>query len=251
MRPIRAMMSQPLRAPLAGALLLALAACTPAPPGVDIWDPWEAENRARHEANQGVDRLIAGEGGGIAAALPAPVYLGVSNFAANAGAPSDTLNYLLQGRIGHATESTFRFILNTTLGIGGLFDFAGAIGLEGRRTDFGETLHVWGVREGAYLELPFIGPATERDAAGYAVDLLIDPLNALRPGLRGRAVGARTGARVAARIGDREAYSDFFDALIAESEDSYARARLLYLQYRRFQLEGTARIDDFDPYEEF
>lgn len=236
---------------LALVLAMGLAACSAAPPGTDIWDPYEAENRARHAANQGVDRLISGEEGGLAEALPAQARRGVANFAANAGGPADTLNYLLQGRPGPAIEVTFRFLLNSTLGLGGLFDFAAAIGLERRRTDFGETLHVWGAPEGAYLELPLIGPSTERDALGLAVDFAIDPLNALRPpGLRNRAVAARTTARALARIGDRAEYSDFYEALIAESLDSYAQARLLYLQYRRFVLEGEARIDDFDPYEE-
>ena len=233
------------------AAALALAACTPAPPGVEVWDPYEAENRERHAANRGVDTLIAGGEGGLAGAIPPRAHRGIENFAANAGAPADTLNFLLQGRIEPAVATTFRFLLNSTLGIGGLFDFAGALGIEGRRTDFGETLFVWGAPEGAYLELPFIGPATERDAAGYAVDVLIDPLNALRPGVRGRAVAARSGARVLARIGDRAEYSDFYEALIAESEDSYAQARLMYLQFRRFQLEGVARVDDFDPYDGF
>lgn len=233
---------------LAAAVATLLAACSPAPPGADVWDPFEAENRARHDANLSVDRLLIGEGGGT---LPGPLRRGTQNFAANAGAPSDTLNFVLQGRPGLAAETTFRFLLNSTLGIAGLFDVATALGLEGRRTDFGETLFVWGAPEGAYVVLPFLGPATERDTLGLIVDAAIDPLNALRPGaLRNRAVAARTGARVAARIGDRAEYSEMFDALIGESADSYVQARLLYLQNRRFQLEGEARIDDFDPFEE-
>ena len=242
-------MPHPPRLPvLAAAVAMLLAACSPAPPGPDIWDPFEAENRERHEANLSVDRLLIGEGGGT---LPGPLRRGTQNFAANAGAPSDTLNFVLQGRPGLAAESTFRFLLNSTVGIAGLFDVATALGLEGRRTDFGETLFVWGAPEGAYVVLPFLGPSTERDTLGLIVDAAIDPLNTLRPGaLRNRAVAARTGARVAARIGDRAEYSEMFDALIGESADSYVQARLLYLQNRRFLLEGEARIDDFDPFED-
>ena len=234
---------------LVSVLTLALAACSPAPPGVELWDPFEAENRARHDENLAVDRLLTGgEGGGE---LPGPLRRGSQNFAANAGGPADTLNYVLQGRPGLAVETTFRFLLNSTLGLGGLFDFASALGLEGRRTDFGETLHVWGAPEGAYVVLPFLGPSTERDTLGMIVDFAIDPLNALSPArLRNRAVGARTGTRALARIGDRAEYSEMFEALIGRSADSYAQARLLYLQNRRFRLEGAARIDDFDPYED-
>lgn len=229
--------------------LVLLAACTPAPPGVDIWDPHEDRNRAAHEINRGVDRLTAGEDGQIA--LPAPVRRGVRNFALNAGGPSFVLNSALQGRVDRVVAHSFRFLINSTLGIGGLFDVATEIGIEARRTDFGETLHVWGVPEGAYVELPLVGPSTERDAAGFFIDFLIDPLNQLDPTSRARqAVAARTTARVLARIGERADYSDFVDALITESADSYTQARLLYLQYRRFLLEGGARIDEFDPYED-
>jgi phospholipid-binding lipoprotein MlaA len=229
----------------------ALAGCSPAPPGVEIWDPFEDENRARHRANLDLDDLIAGEGEGGLAAFPAPLRRGAANFAANAGGPADVLNYLLQGRPAHAAGTTLRFVLNSTVGLAGLFDPATALGMEGRRTDFGETLHVWGAPEGAYLELPLLGPSTERDAFGMIVDLAIDPLNTLRPpGLRNRALVARTGARGLARIGDRVEYSEMFDALIGESADSYAQARLLYLQNRRFVLGGEASIPDFDPYED-
>jgi phospholipid-binding lipoprotein MlaA len=232
-----------------GLLALALAGCTQAPPGTEVWDPHEEENRRIHAGNQQLDRAFLGSGG--SRALPAPVRRGVSNFAANAGGPADTLNSLLQGRIEAAGANAFRFIINTTVGLGGLFDIAGGIGLQGRRTDFGETLHVWGAPEGAYLELPLLGPSTERDAAGFAIDFLIDPLNFLSPTSRAvRAVTARTLARGIARIGERADYSEFVDALIIESTDSYARARQLYLDYRRFVLEGGARIDEFDPYED-
>ncbi|MGY6409744.1 MAG: MlaA family lipoprotein [Alkalilacustris sp.] len=232
--------------------LAALAACSAPPPGVDVWDPQEAQNREAHALNQRLDGLIAGGGGG--ASLPAPVTRGATNFANNAGAPSDTLNSLLQGRPGPAIENGLRFLINTSFGIGGLFDMATPLGIEGRRTDFGETLHVWGVREGAYQELPLLGPSTERDTAGRIVDLLIDPLNALRPpGTRNRLIVARAGTRGVANLGERAAYAEAIDALITGSVDSYASTRLLYLQTRRFRLDGAAALSDdgaapFDPF---
>lgn len=240
---------------LAAALgVAALAACTAPPPGVEVWDPHEAQNREAHAVNQGLDQLIAGDGSGPG--LPTPVTRGATNFANNAGAPSDTLNSVLQGRPGPAVRNTLRFVVNTTVGIGGLFDVATALGIEGRRTDFGETLHVWGVREGAYQELPLLGPSTERDTAGWFIDLLIDPLNALRPpGTRNRLIAARIGTRAVANLGERATYADAIDALITGSADSYARTRLLYLQTRRFRLDGEAAltddtVDPFDPFVE-
>ena len=234
--------------------MAALGACSSAPPGVEIWDPHEAQNREAHALNQRLDRSIAGRGGGPS--LPTPVTLAATNFANNAGAPSDTLNSLLQGRPGPAIENALRFVVNTTLGLGGLFDMATPLGIAGRRTDFGETLHVWGVREGAYQELPFIGPSTERDTAGRVLDLALDPLNALRPpGTRNRLILARAGTRAVANLGERATYAEAIDALITGSADSYARARLLYLQTRRFRLDGAAAladevVDPFDPYVE-
>jgi phospholipid-binding lipoprotein MlaA len=114
-------------------------------------------------------------------------------------------------------------------------------------TDFGETLHIWGVGEGAYLEVPFIGPSTERDLAGAVVDILIDPLNQLPRKER----LAATGAKVAGKIADRGRYSDLTDSVLYESADSYAQARLLYLQNRRFELGQTSDEGSFvDPYED-
>ncbi|MBK5926012.1 VacJ family lipoprotein, partial [Rhodobaculum claviforme] len=247
----------PRRAPLvlvlAAVPALALAACTPAPPGVDIWDPQEAQNREAHAINRRLDAAVPGGAGGDGVGVPRPVARGVANFAANAGQPSNILNSVLQGRPDPAIRNTLRFMLNTTVGIGGLFDVAGALGIEGRWTDFGETLHVWGLPEGAYQELPVIGPSTERDSVGFVVDLLIDPLNALRPpGTRNRVLAARHGSRALALLGERADYSEALDALIGQSADSYVQTRLLYLQSRRFRLDGTAALeqDVFDPYDD-
>ncbi len=232
--------------------LAALAACSPAPPGVDVWDPQEAQNREAHAFNQRLDRVIAGSGTGPS--LPAPLTVAAANFANNAGGPSDTLNSVLQGRPGDAIGNALRFMVNTTFGIGGLFDIATPLGVEGRRTDFGETLHVWGVREGAYQELPLLGPSTERDTAGLIVDLLFDPFNALRPvSTRNRLILARATTRGIANLGERATYAEAIDALITASPDSYARTRLLYLQTRRFRLDGEAALADdvFDPFDPY
>ncbi|MGY6634758.1 MAG: MlaA family lipoprotein [Alkalilacustris sp.] len=235
-------------------LALVTAGCTPAPPGVEVWDPQEAQNREAHAINRRLDGLVAGGDGDGAPRLPRPVARGVANFAANAGGPSDILNSLLQGRPGPTVENTLRFMLNTTVGLGGIFDVAGGLGIPGRRTDFGETLHVWGVPEGAYQELPLLGPSTERDSVGFVVDLIIDPLNALRPpGTRNRVLAARHGSRIVALLGERADYAEALDALIGQSADSYVQTRLLYLQSRRFRLDGTAALeeDPFDPYDDW
>ncbi|SDW71775.1 MlaA family lipoprotein [Litoreibacter albidus] len=229
-------------------LAVAVAGCTAAPIGVGVNDPIETQNRGTHSVNRAIDKaFVSPASKGYGKALPMPVRTGVSNFASNLNLPGQVLNNLLQFRIENAGHNAFRFLVNTTFGFGGVLDVATDAGLDNRFTDFGETLHVWGAPEGAYLELPLVGPSTERHAAGRIVDLLMNPLNF---GAEGSLKTAATGASVAARFGDRYQYSDLIDSVLYESEDSYSQARLLYLQSRRFKLSGGAQPDYIDPYED-
>ncbi len=227
-----------------------LAACSVAPPGTDIHDPYEASNREVHELNKRLDSALSSPGADRRPVAP-EIAIPVSNFAANAGLPSAVLNNLLQGNVGGAATNTFRFILNSTVGVAGLFDPAGAIGLPEEETDFGETLHVWGVAEGAYLELPVVGPSTERDAAGRIVDAVIDPLGSIvGQDLRTAATVARVGDRAI----DRRQFGNAVDDILHNSADSYAQSRLIYLQNRRFELgmePPDANIDGEGPIDPF
>jgi phospholipid-binding lipoprotein MlaA len=234
------------------AMAASLAGCGPAPVAQGINDPDEAQNRQTHEFNRALDRaFFRPASGAYGGAIPEPVRQGVSNFAANLDLPGDVLNSIAQGRAGPAAENTLRFALNATVGIGGLFDPARALGLNGRPTDFGETLHVWGVAEGAYHELPLLGPSTDRDTVGALVDFALNPL---RLALPRREANAAVVASFGSTLGDRYRFADTFDSILYESADSYAQTRLLYLQNRRFQLGQTATDaagEDFvDPYED-
>ncbi len=215
-------------------------------------DPDEAKNREVHAFNQAVDRAFfrpaSGAYGGV---VPEPLRQGVANFAGNLDLPGDVVNNLLQGRIGKAAGNTLRFAINTTIGIGGLFDPARAMGVEGDPTDFGETLHVWGVPEGAYQELPILGPSTDRDTVGRIVDFAMNPVRLAFP----EHATAITAAGFGSTLGDRYRYKTTYDSILYESADSYAQARLLYLQNRRYELGQDAGAaaggDDFvDPYED-
>ena len=245
---------RPLR--LAGlcAVLSLTVACAHRPAGQDIYDPLEPQNRKVHEFNRTVDRTIVrpiartfGGGGGA----NGPVRRGVSNFASNLDQPRHVVNNVLQGRIENAGHNFFRFLVNTTVGFGGLLDPATDMGLEERDTDFGETLHVWGSGEGRYLELPLLGPSTERDALGRIVDTVMNPTRAIADEqLR----TASSVAGLADRVGDRSQFSNTLDDILYESADSYAQTRLLYLQNRRFELSGgeaPSEEDGFDPFESF
>lgn len=230
------------------AVVSALAACaTPDGPEA-INDPFEAQNRAIHQVNRGIDRAVLRPGArGYGTAVPGPVRKGVDNFAGNLGLPGMVVNDLLQARVDDALWNASRFLFNTTIGLAGVLDPSTAMGLTERETDFGETLHVWGVGEGVYLELPLLGPSTGRDAVGKAVDMAMNPLNFVLPSDRAGAVAA---IGVAAQFGDRYEHSDFIDSVLYDSADSYAQARLLYLQNRRFELSRSQEPDYFDPYED-
>lgn len=224
------------------------AACAPADRG-PIWDPHEAQNRAVHAANRSLDEAIFGGRAAAAAgaALPAPVLKGVVNLAGNLDQPLAVANNLMQFRPGAAAHNALRFLVNSTLGLGGLLDIASDLGLPARPTDFGETLHVWGVPEGAYVELPLLGPSTERDAIGMIADHALNPMRVVIPA---RLRPAATALDLGARLVERSEASEFVADILYGSADSYAQARLLYLQNRRFRLGDTRYVDDFDPYED-
>ena len=230
-----------------GASLMILSACAAPPPSATINDPEEAKNRDIHAFNVALDKALVRPAADLyGTVLPPPVQQGVSNFAANLDVPGEVVNQLLQGRPGYALENTFRFAVNTVIGIGGLFDPATAIGVPGRRTDFGETLHVWGAGEGIYVELPALGPSTERDAVGKVVDILMNPVSLLLPTPERYYA---TAAKLGSKIGDRHRYSATIDSILYDSADGYAQARLLYLQNRRFELGQVVAAEDFeDPY---
>ncbi|WP_162302381.1 MlaA family lipoprotein [Tabrizicola thermarum] len=230
-----------------------LAAGCAAPSGpTAINDPFEPVNRQVHGFNKAVDRgLVAPASQGVGS-VPEPIRRGVDNLAGTLALPGDIANNLLQLRLADAAQNTLRLGVNLTFGLAGLLDVASEAGLEGKPTDFGETLHVWGVGEGPYLELPLAGPSTLRDTVGIIVDTALDPVNRALPV---REATAALGIRLFSRLGDRSRFSATVDSILYDSADSYAQARLLYLQNRRFTLSrGKAAEggDDafIDPYED-
>jgi phospholipid-binding lipoprotein MlaA len=236
---------------VAAAAVAAVAGCAAPPPPATFNDPDEARNREVHAFNAAVDRNVIRPVSGLFGEGRGPVSQGLGNVANNLGEPGRVVNGLLQGRPQHAVPNTLRFAINTTLGIGGLFDPATALGIEGRDTDFGETLHVWGAPEGAYVVVPFLGPSTDRDLLGTIVDAALDPLGRLLPEREARIA---TGVKISGRLADRSRFGGTVDSVLHESADSYAQTRLLYLQNRRFELgqtSGAAADEGFiDPYED-
>ncbi len=225
-----------------------LTACGPAIPTPGISDPREAQNRQFHKFNLAVDknvvRPLANSTGKI---IPPEVKQGVVNFADNLSLPGSVVNNILQLRFGMALENTTRFAINSTVGIGGVFDPATAAGVIGKPTDFGETMYRWGVREGYYVELPLLGPSTDRDALGKVVDYVLDPMRLILPPNSRISLFAQLGSK----LSDRSKYSETVDSILYDSADSYAQARLLYLDNRRFNLGEVPAESSFeDPYAE-
>ncbi len=228
------------------AVAFVVAGCSVGDPTQSVNDPYEQANRSVHAFNKGLDRVILRPAGRVAAATPEEITTPITNFADNAGLPNAIANGLLQADIGGAATNTMRFVVNSTVGVLGLLDPAGAIGLAEEKTDFGETLAVWGVGEGAYIEMPLFGPSTQRDAVGFVVDLVLDPLDHVGTVEQ---INYGTTARGLDLAITRGRFMDTFDGLLYESADSYSQARLAYLQNRRFELGDTApAIDEIDPF---
>ena len=141
-------------------------------------DPFEDFNRAVFDFNEALDAAIFLPLAKIYRAIfPKPVRDTFRNFMRNLNAPFILANDVLQGEGERAGMTLSRFLINTTLGVGGLFDMATGLGVPYHDEDFGQTLGVWGVEEGVYLVLPVIGPSTVRDGFGKVGDAFLNPLN--------------------------------------------------------------------------
>ncbi len=234
-------------------LLPLLAACA-APQASGIHDPYEGVNRRVHAFNVGVDRQLSAITGGGEKAAPSgkvsvkdELLITASNVTSNLSLPGKVVNHLLQGRPDAAARNALRFGINSTLGLGGLFDPAGMdFALPETDTDFGETLHVWGVGEGAFVMLPILGPTTERDLAGRVVDFAIDPVGNWITEPRDKN-GLRA-LKVIAKVGERGRFAGTVNSILHQSADSYSQLRLIYLQKRRHDLGQTSEDDAYDPY---
>lgn len=160
-------------------LCMVLSACATAPAdrGVNTPDPLEPMNRAFFAFNDTLDKAVLGPvSRAYAEVTPEPAQTGIRNFFDNLSYIETIVNDFLQGKIEDGMEDSLRVIINSTFGLGGLNDFAGDIGFPRRNEDYGQTLAVWGVGPGVYLELPLFGPSTLRDATTIPASTLSRPL---------------------------------------------------------------------------
>ena len=207
------------------------------------YDPLEPLNRKVHAFNMAIDnaamRPIAR---GYRKVLPTPVRRSITNFFSNLTTPRSALNNFLQGKPGRGFNELGRFLFNSTLGIAGLFDIAGASGMERYDENFGQTLSVWGVPDGPYIVLPFLGPTMASDAAAIPVDYYSDMWTyydntSVRDkvwfvrliDLRYRLLGA--------------------DSILEESQDPYVTVREAFRQNRTFRIfDGNPPTDEEEEF---
>ena len=196
------------------------------------YDPWEKFNRKVHAFNNVVDRAVARPlARAYVAAVPRPVRLGVGNFFDNLRQPLTMVNQLLQGRPRDATQTFGRFVLNSTVGIGGIFDPASDLKMKRRSEDFGQTLGTWGWKRSRYVELPFFGPRTVRDVLGLAGDMPLSPTRYVE----------EDKARIflqGLNLVDTRAQLLSLDSLREGAVDDYALVRDSWLQRRNYQIES-------------
>ena len=157
--------------------LFCFSACAPSFKLGNYDDPYENVNRKSHEINKGIDKKVLRPSSKMyARVLGQKPRTAISNFSENWGLPKDLVNYTLQGDVGNASKTTGQFLINSPIGIAGIFDPSEKFGINARGTDFGETLDRWGVSEGDSVEIIFLGPSTEWDALGKVADLVLDPV---------------------------------------------------------------------------
>jgi phospholipid-binding lipoprotein MlaA len=219
-------------------LLLAQAPATQAP-GADAedfepYDPWESFNETMFEVNLKIDRYLFKPVANVYRhIIPEPFQIIIANGFDNIRFAPRFINNLLQGKFGGAGRELARFLINSTAGIGGLFDPAKDYwGIPPSREDFGQTLGVWGSGPGPYLVLPFLEPMTVRDGIGRGIDMFLDPLSYVLP-----LFWDRVGMKIGEMVNERALYYDLFQGVQETSLDMYSSVRHFYLLRRERQIK--------------
>ncbi len=212
-------------------------------------DPWENMNRGTFVFNEKFDKyLLSPLAEGYRFIFPEEIRSGVRNFLSNLSEPWTSINSALQGDLKNTGSAIARFLINSTVGLLGIFDVATEIGLEKQKEDFGQTLAVHGVKPGPYLVLPFLGPSTVRDAMGKVSSMFADPVTlALERNDKDEWIWIGMAMK---GVDFREQNLEKIDNLNATSVDFYATLRSLYLE-RRNSMIRNKKIDESDPFQDF
>lgn len=214
-------------------------------------DPYEKFNRIAYSFNEWFDRYILKPvSKGYRAVLPSPIRTGIGNFFNNLREPIVIFNDLFQGKFKQALSDTGRFLVNTTVGIGGLLDPATSMGMNRHDEDFGQTMAVWGVGDGPYVVIPFLGPSNLRDSVSLVVDWQVYPPNRMEE------TSTRDKLLVLEVVDKRSQLLEATDILEqAAGQDPYTFVRESYRQRRRHVIHDgnppktvpKGLFDDDDP----
>lgn len=227
----------------AGALLLLQAACASLEgPDYGVYDLNEAFNRQSYDISEAIDEhAMVPVARGYQAIAPDLVETGISNFFKNLRSLDSGANGFLQGKPKRGATDSLRFVINTTVGLGGLFDVATPAGLYHQDEDIGQTLAVWGWKKSRYFYVPLVGPSTVRDLPvlvlrGFLPRIVLGGFHNL--GISGLdVVSARAGAL------------DLTETRDAAALDAYVFTREAYIQRRKFLIyDGNPPLDDFDDF---
>jgi phospholipid-binding lipoprotein MlaA len=214
-------------------------ACVSLPPNAprSPQDPWESFNRGVYKFNDKLDRAVAKPvAREYVKIVPHPIRTGVTNFFSNLETPSVMVNDALQWKLLAAGNDLGRFVLNTTVGIGGILDPATSAGLARNNEDFGQTLGKWGIHPGPFIEIPLLGPSDLRDAPARFVDSYLNPRQYIKNNY------IKYGLYVPDYV-DRRAALLPLDDTLQQAYDPYAFVRDAYLA-RRAYLVSDGRIKD-------
>jgi phospholipid-binding lipoprotein MlaA len=219
----------------------ALSGCVNAP-ARNPMDPYESFNRSMFAFNNGVDQAILEPAArGYRAVTTPTIREGVGNFTSNLREPVTAANQVLQGKPVQAAGTAGRFVINSTVGLVGIFDVASTMGIQRTTEDFGQTLGVWGVESGPYLVLPFLGSTSPRDLTGMGVDAALNPINyAEFDGDDTLRIGSAVLGGLNAREGALEATDSMRNQI-----DPYTTVRRYYVRNRAAQI-GNQQLSPND-----
>jgi phospholipid-binding lipoprotein MlaA len=229
-------------------LLSTPAALAESPLPGEVDDPWEPMNRRVHAFNERADQWVMRPVAvGYARVVPRPVRRGVTNFFGNLLYPVTIVNQLLQGKVKDGVVDAGRFVVNTTLGVAGIFDPATRIGFPRNEEDFGQTFAVWGLGRGNYIVVPFLGPSTIADGIGVGITaFFFFPVSEIPDATLRNSVYGVYFTNLRAELLDA-------DSLI--SGDRYEFMRDVYLQRREYliadgEVEDPFLDDDWDDWDD-
>jgi phospholipid-binding lipoprotein MlaA len=236
-------------------LALTLGGCATKPPASDpdavadyeqTNDPLEPTNRVFYDIDDALDRYtLKPVAQGYVYVTPEPVRTGIHNLLTNLSSPVLFANDVAQAHPRHAGDTFMRFLINSTIGVVGVFDVAKSLGYKAHSTDFGVTLGVWGVGTGPFLYLPFLGPGSPRSVAGFAADMALDPFTYVPKGYELRTMNwARFGMTA---IDTRSRLLGDLDKIKATALDPYASIRSLYRQHTQSQVDAARAPEQLTP----